>query len=44
MNQVLNYLQKYWKNILELSGAIILCIIGIIAGIATIIDDVSGTS
>ena len=32
----------YWKNLLELLLAIILCCIGIIAGIATIIDDVKG--
>ena len=30
----------YWKNIIQFIGAIILCIIGIIAGIVTIIDDV----
>jgi len=32
----------YWKNILELSVAILLSVIGVIAGILTIIDDVSG--
>ena len=31
---------KYWKNIVEIIFAIILCIIGIIAGILTIIDDI----
>ena len=31
----------YWKNLLELSISILLSIIGIIAGILTIIDDVS---
>lgn len=31
-----------WLNIIELIGALILCAIGIIAGIATIIDDASG--
>jgi amino acid permease len=31
----------YWKNLLDLSVSIILSIIGIIAGILTIIDDVS---
>lgn len=30
----------YWKNILELTGAIILYVIGLIAGILTIIDDI----
>ena len=30
----------YWKNMLELILAIVLCIIGFIAGILTIIDDV----
>lgn len=33
---------KYWKNLLELFLAIFLCIIGIIAGIATMIDDIKG--
>ena len=32
----------YWKNLLELFLAVILCCIGIIAGIATIIDDIKG--
>ena len=32
----------YWKDILQLIGAIILCIIGVTAGILTIIDDVKG--
>ena len=32
----------YWKNLLQLILAIILCIIGVTAGILTIIDDVSG--
>ena len=32
----------YWKNILELSLAILLSVIGVIAGIVTIINDVSG--
>ena len=31
---------KYWKNVLEIILAVILCIIGVIGGIATIIDDV----
>ena len=31
---------KYWKNMIELIFAIILCCVGYIAGIATIIDDV----
>ena len=29
----------YWKNLIEIIIAIILCIIGVIAGIVTIIDD-----
>ena len=32
----------YWKNLLELGLAIILSIIGYIAGILTIIDDIKG--
>jgi amino acid permease len=32
----------YWKNLIQLIIAIILCIIGVTAGILTIIDDVSG--
>ena len=32
----------YWKNLIQLILAIILCIIGVTAGILTIIDDVSG--
>ena len=32
----------YWKNIIQLILAILLCIIGIIAGIVTIIDDIKG--
>ena len=32
----------YWKNILHLILAVIMCVIGIIAGIATIIDDIKG--
>ena len=32
----------YWKNLIQLILVIILCIIGIVAGILTIIDDVSG--
>ena len=32
----------YWKNILELCLAILLSVIGVIAGIVTIINDVSG--
>ena len=32
----------YWKNLLELSISILLSIIGVMAGILTIIDDVSG--
>ena len=31
---------KYWKNVLEIILAVILCIIGVIGGIATIIADV----
>ena len=31
---------KYWKNLLEIILAIILCVIGVIAGFVTIIDDV----
>ena len=31
---------KYWKNIIEIIFSIVLCCIGYIAGIATIIDDV----
>ena len=30
----------YWKNIIQFIGAVILCIIGVTAGIVTIIDDV----
>ena len=32
----------YWKNLIQFIGAIILCTIGVIAGILTIIDDVTG--
>ena len=32
----------YWKNLIQLILAIILCIIGVTAGILTIIDDVTG--
>ena len=32
---------KYWKNIVELIFASILCVVGYIAGIRTIIDDVN---
>jgi amino acid permease len=32
----------YWKNLIQFILAIILCIIGVTAGILTIIDDVSG--
>jgi amino acid permease len=32
----------YWKNLIQFIVAIILCIIGVTAGILTIIDDVSG--
>ena len=32
----------YWKNLLQLCIAILLSIIGVMAGILTIIDDVSG--
>ena len=32
----------YWKNLLEISISILLSIIGVMAGILTIIDDVSG--
>ena len=31
---------KSWKNILEIVVAVLLCVIGVIAGIVTIIDDV----
>ena len=31
---------KYWKNLIEISLAVFLCSVGIIGGIATIIDDV----
>ena len=30
----------YWKNIIELVSAVILCIIGFMGGILTIIDDI----
>ena len=33
---------SYWKNIIELCIAIFLCIIGVMGGILTIIDDVTG--
>ena len=33
---------KYWKNIIELCISIILSVIGVMGGILTIIDDVSG--
>ena len=33
----------YWKNFFELFIAIVLCIVGYIAGVSTIIDDVSGS-
>ena len=48
LNPVLLYVYSsgkpvtYWKNLLEIIIAIFLCIIGIIAGIVTIIDDVKG--
>ena len=29
----------YWKNLLELIGAIFLCVVGFVGGIVTIIDD-----
>ena len=32
----------YWTDILQFIGAVILCIIGVTAGILTIIDDVKG--
>ena len=32
----------YWKNIIELCISIILSVIGVMGGILTIIDDVSG--
>ena len=32
----------YWKNLIQLIFAIILCVIGVTAGILTIIDDVTG--
>ena len=32
----------YWKNILHITLAVIMCIIGLVAGIATVIDDVKG--
>ena len=33
---------KYWKNFLHLVLAIVMCIIGLIAGVATVIDDIKG--
>ena len=33
---------RHWKNIIQFVGAVILCIIGVTAGILTIIDDVKG--
>lgn len=33
---------KYWKNALEFGIAILLCFIGVMAGILTIIDDIKG--
>ena len=32
----------YWKNLIQFIFAILLCVIGVTAGILTIIDDVSG--
>mgnify|MGYP007056253441 FL=1 len=32
----------YWKNVLDILLAVIMCAIGLVACIATIIDDVSG--
>ena len=32
----------YWKNILHLILAIVMCVIGLIAGVATVIDDIKG--
>ena len=32
----------YWKNLIQLILALILCVIGVTAGILTIIDDVTG--
>ena len=33
---------RHWKNIIQFVGVVILCIIGVTAGILTIIDDVKG--
>ena len=33
---------SYWKNILHIILAVIMCIIGLIAGVATVIDDIKG--
>ena len=33
---------SHWQNVLDITLAVIMCIIGIIAGIATVIDDVKG--
>ena len=32
----------YWKNVLHLILAIVMCVIGKIAGVATVIDDIKG--
>ena len=32
----------YWRNLLDIILAVIMCIIGLIACVATIIDDVKG--
>ena len=32
----------YWKNLIQFIGVIVLCVIGVTAGILTIIDDVTG--
>ena len=32
----------YWKNLLDIILAVIMCLIGLVACVATIIDDVTG--
>ena len=32
----------YWKNMLDIILAVIMCLIGLVACVATIIDDVKG--
>ena len=32
----------YWKNLIEFIGAVLLCIVGVTAGILTIRDDING--